>query len=86
MSPSRESKQDARRIDFEKTLEQLERVIAALEAADLPLEEAVKQFEHGMALLKDCRQALTQAEQKVKVLTRKNRDFEMEDFEEHGKK
>lgn len=68
--------------DFEKTLAELERIIARLEEGDLPLEESVKQFERGMALLKDCQKTLNRAEQKVKILIEKNRRFQTEDFEE----
>lgn len=81
--PSSQDKHDKNKpVDFEKTLAKLEQIIARLEEGDLPLEESVKQFEQGMALLKDCQRTLNQAEQKVKVLIEKNRSFQTEDFEE----
>ncbi len=86
MTPPSQDKKDARQIDFEKTLEKLEQVIAKLEEGELPLEESVKQFERGTALLRDCQAALSAAEQKVKILVKKSHGFETEAFEENGKK
>ena len=39
-----------------------------LEQGDLPLEEALKQFERGVALTRACQSALKAAEQKVEIL------------------
>ena len=85
-TPPQNKKSTGRQINFEKTLAKLEEVIARLEAGELPLEESIKQFEQGTALLKDCRKVLDEAEQKVKILSEKNRDFQLEDFEDNGKK
>ncbi|MBF13665.1 MAG: exodeoxyribonuclease VII small subunit [Legionellales bacterium] len=54
--------------DFESTLESLNSIIENMEKGDLSLEESIKQFEKGMSLTKACQQALSQAEQKVKIL------------------
>ncbi len=54
--------------DFEKTLEELEAIVARLEAGELPLEESVKAFERGVALTRSCQKALEAAEQKVEKL------------------
>ncbi len=86
MATSQRNEKNERQVDFEKALEKLEQVIAGLEAGNLPLEESVKQFEQGMTLLRDCQKALSEAEQKVKILVEKNRDFQLESFEEDGKK
>ena len=45
----------------------------------LTAEEALKQFEKGVKLSRDCQAALKAAEQRIKVLT----DGELEDFDEH---
>ena len=73
-------------INFEKDLERLEQIITDMEKGDFSLEETVTQFEQGMKLLKSCQQALHDAEQKVNMLVRKDRDFALEDFEESRKK
>jgi exodeoxyribonuclease VII small subunit len=62
--------------DLEKSLAQLEEVVQLLEEGEIPLEEALKQFEKGVKLSRDCQTALKSAEQRIKVLT----DGKLEDF------
>ena len=64
--------------DFETTLKELEAVVERLEDGELPLEQAVKEWEHGMKLRETCQKILQQAEQKVDVLVRKGEDFTTE--------
>lgn len=54
--------------DFEKSLDALEKLVDELEHGELPLEQALKQFERGLALTRTCQEALTQAERKVETL------------------
>lgn len=54
--------------DFESALTALEGKVKALEEGNLPLEEALKVFEEGMALAETCSAKLQEAEQKVEVL------------------
>jgi exodeoxyribonuclease VII small subunit len=54
--------------DFEKALAELEALVARLERGDLPLEEALKTFERGIALTRHCQSALKAAQQKVEIL------------------
>jgi exodeoxyribonuclease VII small subunit len=56
--------------DFEAALAELEAIVTRLEAGELPLEESLRQFERGVALTRQCQQALTQAEQKIRVLSK----------------
>ncbi len=56
------------RIDLEKSLAELEDIVEQLEAADLPLEKSLKQFERGVRLSRDCQAALQDAEQRVQLL------------------
>ena len=42
-----------------------------LESGDLPLEEALKAFEEGVTLTRQCQQSLDAAEQKVQLLLAK---------------
>ena len=53
---------------FEGILTALEAEVARLERGDLPLEDALKAFEHGMALSKSGGAILQAAERKVEVL------------------
>ncbi|HJS22088.1 MAG TPA: exodeoxyribonuclease VII small subunit [Steroidobacteraceae bacterium] len=54
--------------EFEQSMRELEAVVERLERGDLPLEEALQQFERGVALTKACQAALKAAEQKVEIL------------------
>lgn len=58
----------SRTADFEQSMRELEALVERLEQGDLPLEEALKQFEHGIALTKACQAALKTAEHKVEIL------------------
>lgn len=67
--------------DFEKSLQELEKLVEAMEGGDLTLEESLKQFERGIALTRACQQALAAAEQKVQILTQNSAGGELADFE-----
>ncbi len=55
-------------MDFEKKLHRLDKIVENMESGDLSLEEALKDFEEGVRISKECYQQLDEAEQKVKVL------------------
>lgn len=63
---------DDKRVDDKQTYEtavaELEQVLALLESNELPLEQAIKQFETGVALVKHCQGILDNTEQKIKGL------------------
>ena len=67
--------------DFEQALADLEETVEKLERGDLPLEDALKQFERGIGLARSCQAALKQAEQKVEILLQKTPDAAPEPFE-----
>ena len=69
-------------LSFEDALKRLEETVKALESGTVPLEESLKLFEEGVALVKLCNGKLDEAEQKVKIL-RKTADGEIteEDME-----
>ena len=58
--------------DFEKALSTLEALVEDLEQGELPLELALKNYEQGIKLARECQLALKQAEQRVKVLMEEN--------------
>jgi exodeoxyribonuclease VII small subunit len=68
--------------DLEKSLGELEKIVARLEGGELTLDESLKQFERGVELTRQCQTALAAAEQKVEVLMRKSGDqYAAEPFE-----
>jgi exodeoxyribonuclease VII small subunit len=65
---------------LEKSLEELEALVARLESGDLPLEQALKEFEQGVKLTRQCQAALQAAEQKVEILLKKTATAEPTPF------
>lgn len=65
--------------DFEKSLAALEMLIERMERGDQPLERALKDFEQGIRLVRECQQVLSAAEQKVKILTETNENQRQSD-------
>ena len=57
---------------FEDNLAQLEAIVGQLESGDLSLDDAMKAFEQGIRLTRECQESLSTAEQKVQVLMAKN--------------
>ncbi len=57
---------------FEQSLQKLETLVKNLESGSLPLEEALTAFQDGVGLVKQCQALLSQAEQKVEMLTKAN--------------
>ena len=68
-------------LDFEKSLAELEQLVETMEKGDLTLEESLKQFERGVALTRACQKALSEAEQKVRILTQNSESGELTAFE-----
>ena len=67
--------------DFETTFAQLENIVTHLENGDLPLEEALKEFEQGVQLAKLGQERLQQAEQRIQILLQKTEDAPLNDYE-----
>jgi len=68
-------------IDFEKSLERLETLVNEMESGDLPLEEMIKHFEEGSKLVTLCSKKLTEVEQKIEKLVKKDGELTEEPFE-----
>jgi exodeoxyribonuclease VII small subunit len=54
--------------DFEKSLQELDKLVATLERGELPLAESLALFEKGVGLTRACHFALAQAQQRVEIL------------------
>lgn len=65
---------------FESDLSQLEVLVAQLEGGELSLEESLATFTQGVELLRTCRKALEEAEQKVRILTTATPEASLEPF------
>jgi exodeoxyribonuclease VII small subunit len=67
--------------DFETALAELESLVERLEHGDLPLDEALRTFERGVALTRQCQASLQAAQQKVDILLKKGNETQPTPFE-----
>ncbi|MCE3004323.1 MAG: exodeoxyribonuclease VII small subunit [Xanthomonadaceae bacterium] len=67
-TPSSPAPEPAPIADFERSLDELENLVARLEKGDLSLDDSLATFERGIALYRRCQGALEQAELRVKLL------------------
>ncbi len=65
-------------LSFEDALSELENLVEKMEAGELSLEESLKSFEKGIALTRSCQKALSEAEQKVEILTSNDKESKIE--------
>ena len=75
---------DNKPIDFEKALAELESLVERLERGDVPLDEALRTFERGVALTRHCQACLQAAQQKVEILLKRSGQPEVQPFEGLG--
>ena len=61
-----------KKLSFEESMNRLEEIVAHLEKGDIPLQESIRYFEEGTALLADCSAMLDEAEQVVVKLKKGN--------------
>lgn len=66
------NKKDEKSFNFETSLNELEKLVDALENGDLSLEQSLQDFERGIHLTRACQSALTGAQQKVQILLENN--------------
>ena len=64
------------KFDFNKGLSELEEIIGKMESGDLSLEESLKYFEKGIKLHRQCHSALSNAEQRISVLSEEDNYIE----------
>lgn len=53
---------------FEENMQRLEQIVRAMERGDVPLEESLKLFQEGTALVESCGKLLDEAELQVKKI------------------
>jgi exodeoxyribonuclease VII small subunit len=66
---------------FEAALAQLESLVTRLESGDLPLDEALRTFEQGVRLTRECQAALASAQQKVQLLLQRGDSVAFQDID-----
>ena len=65
-------------LNFEESLKKLEEIVKKLESGEVPLDDAIKEFNEAMTLAKNCDQRLKNAEEAITKIV--NADGSIEDF------
>jgi exodeoxyribonuclease VII small subunit len=66
-------------LSFESALKELEGIVAAMEAGQMPLQDALDAYKRGVTLLRRCQDTLSAAEQQISILDAAgSRDFDPE--------
>jgi exodeoxyribonuclease VII small subunit len=69
-------------MQYEEAIDELESIVNHLEAGELPLEDALKQFERGIALARSNSQKLQKAQQQVSILMHSDNQSPLQEFSE----
>lgn len=69
-----ENKSEEKEISFEESLEELENIVNRLESGDVPLDDAISEFNRAMILVKVCDDKLKNAEKAIAKIVRENDD------------
>ena len=72
----------AEKFNFNKGLLKLEDIINKMESGDLSLEESLKYFEEGVKIHRQCHTALSDAEQRISVLSESDNYNKKKSFED----
>ncbi len=70
-------------INFEKSLAELEALVAKLESGELALDESLADFKRGVELTRQCQMILNQAQQTVEQLIDPEDENSAEPFQPH---
>jgi exodeoxyribonuclease VII, small subunit len=71
----------SKEINFEETMQELEKIVQELEKGDLNLDDSINKFEEGMKLSKSASDYLEKAEKKITVLINaKDEEIKEEEF------
>ncbi|KMJ46293.1 MULTISPECIES: exodeoxyribonuclease VII small subunit [Xenorhabdus] len=65
---------------FESSLKELEEIVIRLESGELPLEDALNEFERGIQLARQGQKTLQQAEQRVQILLNHDAQSPLDEF------
>ena len=76
------TKKEEKELSFEESLQELETIVKRLEVGDVPLDDAINEFNKAMKLAKSCDEKLKSAEEAITKLVDDNdqlKNFNVED-------
>ena len=72
------AKTEEKELSFEESLEKLESIVKKLESGEVPLDDAINEFNTAMKLAKSCDEKLKSAEEAITKIV--NPDGSLSDF------
>ena len=76
------AKEEKKELSFEESLEKLEEIVKKLETGDIPLDDAINEFNEAIKLSKLCDDKLKKAEEAIAKVVKENGeivDFQVEE-------
>ncbi len=65
-----EQKNNTGKMTFEQAIKELTDIVGKIEQGQIPLQDSLKQYERGMALIKHCRGILKKAEKRIEKISK----------------
>ncbi|MBN1124411.1 MAG: exodeoxyribonuclease VII small subunit [Sedimentisphaerales bacterium] len=72
MGKQKKTNNNIEKLDFEQAITALTEVVEQIEDGEIPLADSIDKYERGMALIKRCRQILTDAEKRIDKISTDN--------------
>lgn len=66
---NKKQKNDVGKLSFEQAIKELGSIVGRIEQGQIPLQDSLKQYEKGMALIKHCRSILEKAEKRIEKIS-----------------
>ncbi len=73
-----EAKSDITKMSFEEAIKELTGIVGKIEQGEISLQDSLQQYERGMALIKQCRTILQQAEKRIEKISQEKEAEENE--------
>jgi len=65
----KKQKNDIGKLSFEEAIKELGNIVGKIEQGQIPLQDSLKQYERGMALIKHCRTILEKAVKRIEKIS-----------------
>ena len=63
------------KLSFEQAIKELTGIVGKIEQGQIPLQDSIKQYERGMALIKHCRSILEKAEKRIEKIAEEKHEI-----------
>ena len=69
-----EIKNDTSKLTFEQAIKELTAIVGKIEQGEITLGDSLQQYEKGMALIKQCRKILQEAEKRIEKIAEESQE------------